>query len=456
MLNRIFKHRHQTTDLQPRLPLEILYKIIDDHWETLRRDSGCFGLLSLSRTCKALESYCRPFLYRSLTVYGRERRDALFPTGFVTTPEAFTILLSRSLEVATLVQDLRVILPRLPPKEGTSLKRMIGIRQRLDAWQVLLSSNFSGVTKLSLVNGARAMFTEPMKTSLPNAIKQLECLQSFVWSGDEIPTDMVVRLSPRSLKHLALLPRIGYIHAPLAIYAANPGDVAHLERLRLSRYLDLHSWEAMFMNDGKPFDLASLTHLQLNFRFLHSILPYSQNILSMLTNLCCLHLGPVYTLEGSAESGLMVHLTHLKLVELVIPSGNSYEGLRSAFAWLEKAFRHRIHTSSTTMTSHPPAISKIQVVILFQSNLHAAYAWEDDYANQVERWTSTASSDKLTQLEGLNLVVAGFSRKSWFDKAWALRERRAVWWERHWDPVIDDYKSRVTACSCSGWEGVLD
>ncbi|KAH6897685.1 hypothetical protein BKA70DRAFT_1315443 [Coprinopsis sp. MPI-PUGE-AT-0042] len=456
MLNRLLKHRHETVDgdLQPRLPLEILYKIIDDHWETLRRDGGRFGLLCLSRTCKALESYCRPFLYRRLTVYRRERRHTLLATGLVTSPEVFVVLASRSPEVAALVLELQIILPSLPPKQGSRLKKILGIRPHpsLDAWKVLLSSNFSNVIKLDLVNSGQEVLTEPTRSSLTNAIRELKSLQSFVWTANCISADMVVRLSPRSLKHLSLLPRNGYVHPPPA--TSNPADVAHLESLRLSRVLNFRWWRSMFMNDGKKFDLSSLTHLQLSFRFFHNILSYTY-ALSVLTNLRCLHLG-LAVLSGTIESHSLALLVHLKLVELVIPSGNSYEGLPSAFVWLERAFRYRTHT---TASSFPPATHQIQVIILFQSNSDYYCdddTWKDEYVCQVERWRSTFGGEKLAQLAELNLVIAGFSRRWWFGKAWALRERRPVWWERHWDPVIDDYKSRVTACSCSGWEGVLE
>ncbi|KAH6897680.1 hypothetical protein BKA70DRAFT_1231346 [Coprinopsis sp. MPI-PUGE-AT-0042] len=367
--------------------------------------------------------------------------------GLVTNPEAFAVLASRSPRVGAVVRDLRIILPSFHSRQRISLKE--GSKPRLDAWKVLLSSDFKNLTKLDLVNGAREMLAEPMKTVLPKAIKELKSLESFLWKADKISADMVVRLSSRSLKRLALLPLQSYVDPPLA--TSNPDGVARLEILRLSGILDLDSWRSMFMSNRKSFDLNSVTHAQLNFQLFRNILFYT-NASSLLTNLRCLHLGPATVNGAPVDRPSMKPLIQLELVELVMPSA-SYKGLPTVLMWLTMALSHRMHV---TMPSFVAGSHKIRVIILFQSNLATGDSWEDEYGYQVEHWASTYSVQMLAQLEALNLEVSGFSRKSWLDKAWSIRAKQPVWSEGDWDPVIDDYKSLSTACGCSGWEGALE
>jgi hypothetical protein len=114
----------------PHLPLEIIYKIIDEHFIS-KHDTDLQAIRTLSLVCCELARYCRPALFRCVNVCcpSSEERSRYWHTGsgwprptIWFTPSDFLSFLNcdstRSLgSTVSAIEELHLFLPSIPTSD---------------------------------------------------------------------------------------------------------------------------------------------------------------------------------------------------------------------------------------------------------------------------------------------------------------------------------------------------
>lgn len=135
--------------LEARLPLELIYKIIDDYGRELLEDNA-HDLRALAYTCRAIAAYCRPHILHTVTLYGIQTTiPSASSLGSTTRPDGFARLLGAYPSVAQQVKTLRIVIVHPYPSKEDRLLKKIGIdRQRsaIKPWVTLLGATYAQLT----------------------------------------------------------------------------------------------------------------------------------------------------------------------------------------------------------------------------------------------------------------------------------------------------------------------
>ncbi|KAH6897694.1 hypothetical protein BKA70DRAFT_1315459, partial [Coprinopsis sp. MPI-PUGE-AT-0042] len=385
---------------KPSMPLEVLYKIIDDNWQQLAEDSGR-GLIVLTHTCHALATYCRPFLFHSITLY---TLDSPIPQmswlGPITRAEGFSRLVNMYPSSASLVKELRiVVLKPYPPKEQRVLKKL-GIdmqRGEMKAWQILLKASYPGLSILRLIISWNHV--SPLLTNaLFKAIKTMPTLEILELSGSNAPLQYILPSLPPTLKHFSLL---GGGTVPSSPYEwTPPGCGPDLESLTLAAWLH-PIWLLLILSpesETPPLSLKGLTHLQTWPLNPVSEIAVLNNFPS--TTLRCLH----FHLNSSQFFGLPLAvarfstLTHLECI--MDGNWNKYN-VNKVFSWLDR--------SLMTLGARPSPevmerLSKLTICLLFRLEGETHLHKDDIYRKQLESSQSIFSTARWQYLELTNIV----------------------------------------------------
>ena len=123
------------TSPNPKLPLELLLKIVDEHWPTLMSGTGphAHGIMALSHTCHALRMHCLPLLFHTACIYsGTEVPSRVEWPCTMTSASSFARLLANGSEGVLHLQCLRVIqLKHDHPSSGHfRINEMLDLLQR--------------------------------------------------------------------------------------------------------------------------------------------------------------------------------------------------------------------------------------------------------------------------------------------------------------------------------------
>ncbi|KAH6897687.1 hypothetical protein BKA70DRAFT_1315445, partial [Coprinopsis sp. MPI-PUGE-AT-0042] len=416
----------------PSLPLEVIYRIIDEHWDTLHLVANRFGLLGLAQTCRALEKYCRPSMLRFTTLHDLDHLPSIPRfAGTVATPESFVAFMGRCPEATLFIRDLRLV--SLPPRtivtsETRRVKRLWGTKP----WKAVLQGAYSNVTTLTLIV-AWDNIPGVIKTVISNTIKQMRSLRSLEWKDNAIPLEVLHRCSPPNLKHLALVALRRYTHTEFET-ACNPAEVAHLDSLTLWSTFSLPRLLPRLF-DNSRFDVSTLSHLQLNGPYYMYALPSWDTIILPAANntIRC-------SMVASAD---MERLVRLKRLELIVPPRKA--PLYSALWWLGKVFEMEPHRSQS---------EEIRAIILIQPPPCSVLGvgLEEVYQDHVEleRWIP------LRRFNILGFSTFGVSADVYsrhFVEWSTPRELPRFGGEGERDLIGQSYSSLWVDCSCSGWKG---
>ncbi|KAH6897689.1 hypothetical protein BKA70DRAFT_1528200 [Coprinopsis sp. MPI-PUGE-AT-0042] len=374
---RLHPARHGATqqpESPPRIPLELIYMIIDDHRLILRRDNSSYGLLSLAHSCRALADYCRPLIFQSITIHGQDRLPPIpIPTGTFGKAERFTRLMTARSGVGKLVQSLCLIM--LPGPKA----------HHLPSWTFLCRA-YSRLTTLKLLIEWWQL-PRSIRAALSGMIKGLKSLNSLEWKDETIPVDVVVQFSPPNLRSLTLLPTRRFTDFPTAA-SGNPAQPAiRLDSLTLLAP-DGKDWFPRVVASSY-FDLTSLTHLQLGS------LDIRRNAATFITtalpNLTCLHLA-MYGRGTHDPFDIARRLPRLQRLEFAVASEGQ---LSNVLEWLDKS----VGTDNQSSAPLTP-----QVIVLIQwRRKSSSLARRDDsstiYARHRAIWASGTRHDRWRNLE---------------------------------------------------------
>ncbi|KAH6897677.1 hypothetical protein BKA70DRAFT_1315411 [Coprinopsis sp. MPI-PUGE-AT-0042] len=313
-LNELGGKRDLNTQCIPKIPLELIYNIIDDYWPLLAQDNGSYGLKSLSQTCHSLTVYCRPLLFRTITLYGQE-----FPSpnqrGMTTRPERFSKLLQAYPESAGLVEELQIILIKadLTPEERKLSERARRNAPEIKPWQALLSVRYTKLIALHLHISWGTIPSE-LVTNLLQTLKIMPSLRSLEVDGLEMPLRGILQSCPSTLKHFGL-PGGLYIHVRPYGWAQPPKPFCNLESLTLNVRGSTLWMSSVLFSESPVFNLEGLNHVRTT---LYGIFLRRSSTIHTISfrNLKCIHLHMLRESDPGAvlDVAEMNALTHIELV----------------------------------------------------------------------------------------------------------------------------------------------
>ncbi|KAH6897698.1 hypothetical protein BKA70DRAFT_1315466 [Coprinopsis sp. MPI-PUGE-AT-0042] len=436
--------------LEASLPLELIYKIVDDHWHELIQDNGR-NLRALAHTCRAFAAYCRPYLFHSITLYSL---DATIPAtpwlGPITRPARFSQLVRAYPSSAELVKELRIIVIKpYWPKEERALKKF-GIdaqRSGMMPWRSLLKASYPALTTLR-VRVTWTYVSPIFSKSFLKALKAMESLETLVLYGGNLPLHQIIQCIPTTLKHFSILGGRRFF-VPPPIWTPPPHPACTLESLTLTAYYWSSAWISSITSvDSSPFNLEALSHLQT--RACGESSPGLSRMCSTPSNtLRCLHLSINRFdydrgFERPFRLGELRALTHL---EIVMECAEREWQVFVALDWLERSLK----TFGDLSGEVRQRLSCLTTCIVF----HVQCNFEDQRLHQHRQhlalWESVFDTPKWSYL-GLTNVV-GYST--------AAFRPHMVFFGFHLEVAnpqplgqsnISSYEQLWGNCVCAGWE----
>ncbi|KAH6913530.1 hypothetical protein BKA70DRAFT_1263184 [Coprinopsis sp. MPI-PUGE-AT-0042] len=260
------KSRNRTQS--PKLPLEILYKIVDEVYAAQYNTGAGNPLKPLSRTCRALAIYCRPLAFRSLAIH-------CFPPGTrysayraltagipVATTKTFKKLISQNARLFDAVVHLHLdIRTKYPCTRSFPLDIDYFPKK---GWLLLFGQDFSRLKSLKLSFRELQFHPDDVISAMLQSLSQARCVESLTLEAVGDFATPVLDFVPVNVKDLAI------DHRGLGSNRRQPSLV--IERACQPR-LDSLTLISGWMHDAVdaanttgqilPVDLTNLQHLQL-------------------------------------------------------------------------------------------------------------------------------------------------------------------------------------------------
>ncbi|KAH6897728.1 hypothetical protein BKA70DRAFT_1315595 [Coprinopsis sp. MPI-PUGE-AT-0042] len=297
------------------IPLELLFKIVDDYGPELTQDNGR-GLRALAYTCRALAAYCRPLLFHSITLYAL---NAPIPptswSGPITRSKQFSCLVHVYPLSATLVKELRIVAIKPHPSKQERALKKIGIdaqRSEVKPWRSLLSKSYPALTKLRAI--ISWSHVSPLLTdAFFKAVKRMPTLESLELEGGALPVQRILQSLPPTLRHFSLL-GCRFTHGRPIEWNLPPDPIPTLDSLTLSTYLHPTWISLVLLSQSPPFHLRRLTHLQTRPYEMTSEISRLHSTPS--STLQCLHiyLNYIYYDEDPLNIAELRALTHVEVI----------------------------------------------------------------------------------------------------------------------------------------------
>ncbi|KAH6897678.1 hypothetical protein BKA70DRAFT_1569800 [Coprinopsis sp. MPI-PUGE-AT-0042] len=316
LLNEFSRKRPIYTHSTPTIPMELIYQIIDDYWPLLSQANGRFGLRSLAQTCRSLSDYCRPLLFHTITLHGR---NFPFPyhKGMTTRPERFSKLFLAYPKSAGFLKELHIVFIKPHPiaracqSESTRAERKAQ-RAEMKSWQIVFSIPYATLSALH-VNISWDTIPPELVTIFLQALKITPSLRSLEVDGYKMPLLRILQSCPSTLKHFGLLGNYFVPGRPDG-WVAPPQPICALESLTLSVHLNVQWMSSVFLSESPLFNLLGLNHLRTSL-YEFSINRFSKIHSLSSQNLRCIHI------HMSRNPGVNVlnisqlkALTHIELV----------------------------------------------------------------------------------------------------------------------------------------------
>ncbi|KAH6897692.1 hypothetical protein BKA70DRAFT_1315456 [Coprinopsis sp. MPI-PUGE-AT-0042] len=438
--------------LTPAIPLELIYKIVDDHWQLLAQDNGRQGLRAVAYTCQSLASYCRPYLYRSVTLY--DLKAPLPPvtwSGVITKPDRFSALVQQYPSISHLTKELRIVLIIPEPSKSTlnSEKPKISLPlAETETWTRILTASYSRLTTLRFTVSWKRV-SPPFVDSFLSAIKAAPCLESLELEGTFLPLKDVLLNIPGSLKHFSMLGK-HFLHGSGDDWGTPPA-YATLDSLTLPGSLFSRWLSDVFLSESPPFNLSALRHLQMEP--FGPTEPTSRLIHTVSSTLRCIHLS-----FDRLFMSWRFRPPHFRLLDFPVLTHvevsfqNDPRHLTSTLGWLDESAQIAGGKESQKAAGR---LSSITVCILIKSE--ARLEPSDVYGSQMAGWEPIASgtapvwpSLQFVNVVGFGVVIHRPNDESFpghfvqVDTPWPLSPFRG-------QPNSDSYGSLWKECSCSGW-----
>ncbi|KAH6897711.1 hypothetical protein BKA70DRAFT_1406699 [Coprinopsis sp. MPI-PUGE-AT-0042] len=433
--------------LEASMPLELLYKIVDDHWQELTQDNGR-GLRALAATCRALAAYCRPLLFHSITLYAL---DAPIPrtswSGPITQSEQFSRLVRIYPSSASLVKELRVVVIKPHPSSKERALKRIGIdaqRNEMKPWRSLLKESYPALTTLRVI--VSWSYVSPLLTNaFLEAIKRMPTLETLELEGDGLPLQRVLQSLPPTLKHFSLLGGQFFNRRP-SEWNLPPNPVPTLDSLTLSIYLHPAWLSCVLFSPSPPFHLESLTHLQTRpFRLIDGIMRLHSTPSNTLQ---CLH---IY-LDYFAFDPDLLNIAHLRVLTHleVIREGVWHEWRDfQALDWLERSMQ------TLGAISSPEVIKRLSTLTICFLHLDAdtLRVWDELYRIQLAQWESSFRFSELRYIELTNIVgfATAICRPSRSFPGYFVEVDTPQSLPTIGDVPVSSYESVWKSCGCMGW-----
>ncbi|KAH6905554.1 hypothetical protein BKA70DRAFT_489320 [Coprinopsis sp. MPI-PUGE-AT-0042] len=442
------KLHHGVLEAPATIPLELLYKIVDDYWHELTQDNGR-GLRALAYTCRALAAYCRPLLFHSITLYAL---NAPIPptswSGTITRSEQFSCLIRMYPLSAALVKELRIVVIKPYPSRQERALKKIGIdaqRSEVKPWRSVLSKSYPALTKLCAT--ISWSHVSPLLTdAFFKAVKRMPTLESLELEGVALPMQRILQSLPRTLKHLSLLGS-RFIHSRPIEWHLTPDPVPTLDSLTMSTYLHPAWLSSVFFSPSPPFELKSLTHLQTRPSRMTTEMSRLHYIPS--NTLQCLHiyLDYIHFDESPLNIAELRALTHVE----VIVDGHWYD-FRDlhAVAWLERSME------TLGAMSSPGAITRLSaltICFLIHLEVKTQQEWDILFREQLAEWELAFRILELPYIELTNMVafVTAIRRPNGAFSGYFAEVGTPQPFPTRVGAPVSSYESLWKSCGCTGW-----
>ncbi|KAH6897722.1 hypothetical protein BKA70DRAFT_1315553, partial [Coprinopsis sp. MPI-PUGE-AT-0042] len=426
--------------LEATMPLDLLFKIVDDYGPELTQDNGR-GLRALAYTCRALAAYCRPLLFHSVTLY------ALNPPilqsswqGLTTRSEQFSCLVRVYPLSASLVKELRIVVIKPFPTRQEKVLKKIGIdtqRSEMKPWRSLLDESYPSLTKLSAI--ISWSYVSPLLTNaFLEAIKRMPTLETLELEGNGLPLQRVLQSLPPTLRHFSILGD-HFLSGHQSQWNPPPNPVPTLDSLTLSTYLDLTWLSLVLFSESPPFHLKSLTHFQHISRL--CCIPSD--------TLRCLHIYLDYIFdEYLLDIAELRALTHLEVI--VDRAWREFSDLQF-LAWLERSIQALGAISSPGTVTR---LSTLTICFLIHLEVKTQQEWDILFCEQLAEWELAFRTLELQYIKLANMVafVTAIRRSpnGSFPGYFAEVGTPQPFPTREGAPV-SSYESLWKSCGCTGW-----
>ncbi|KAH6897712.1 hypothetical protein BKA70DRAFT_1437971 [Coprinopsis sp. MPI-PUGE-AT-0042] len=445
--HREVKETHHVV-LEATMPLELLFKIVDDYGPELTQDNGR-SLRALAYTCRALAAYCRPLLFHSVTLYALNppvlQASWLGPT---TRSEQFSCLVRVYPLSASLIKELRIVVIKPFPTKQEKVLKKIGIdtqRSEMKPWRSLLKGSYPSLTKLRAIISWRHV-SPLLVDAFLKAIKRMPALETLELEGDGLPIQRVLQSLPATLKHLLFLVGRFFISPP-SQWNLTPDPVPILDSLTLSTYLPLTWLSLVLFSQSPPFHLESLTHLQTRpYRMTPEILRLHGTPSNTLQ---CLHmyLDYIHFDEDPLNIAELRALTHVEVI--VGGLWNDFRDLH-AVAWLESSMQT---LGAISLPGVVARLSTLTVCLLIHLEVKTQQEWDDTLRMQLEEWEFALRTSESRYIELTNVVAfaTAIRRPNGSFPGYFAEVGTPQPLPTRDEAPVSSYESLWKSCGCTGW-----
>ncbi|KAH6897695.1 hypothetical protein BKA70DRAFT_747785 [Coprinopsis sp. MPI-PUGE-AT-0042] len=425
------------------MPLELLYKIVDDHRQELAQDNGR-DLRTLAYTCRALAAYCRPLLFQLMSLY-----DVYMPISPIAWPgtamrlERFSCLLHTYPSSARLVQELQILIIKPYHRPSGWSLRKIGIdtqKSEINHWRSVFKGSYPRLTTLRLK--ITWGYISPLFIKhLLQALKATPVLKTLELGWKGCPLEGVLRNLPPSLKHFSLLGSEDCI-IPAPRWTPPPHPIPKLESLTLTARLHPTWISSTLLSKFPPFNLERLTHLQTRIYNLSTAIWRLHSTPS--NTLRCLHIyfDKLWLNNDPLNVAELHVLTHVEVITKMTGYPDYYLVRDGALGWLQRTVQ------SLGVVSSPGVLERLRTLTFC-----VLFVLEGDENPYWDQWVEPrlAFGDLNARWRYLELTnLFGFTNRIHYGHPFPRKgdKPRRLWVE---GAVARSYESLWKECGCSGW-----
>ncbi|KAH6915747.1 hypothetical protein BKA70DRAFT_1253660 [Coprinopsis sp. MPI-PUGE-AT-0042] len=326
--------KRRTVDIvlqTPRLPFEILYKVIDEQFAAESQAVRNAAIRDIGRTCRALASYCRTLSFHAISI--RSQHAVVVPIDKLNPrknfPERFTSLIQSYPVCLQVIRNLSLQFDERPRLSGVErLLSAIPGREKLrwGEWLGVMAAPYPQLRVLRLTLPTWVDLPHEIQEAVLNMLSRADHLESLELSVNGCPTD-IIKFCPPTLRHLSYLREFDNLEGQTigSTLAAPTGEGPALESFTFS---GVHAHETIVEGllsheRGGLLGHKSLKHIEVAaIGSAATFMTYCTLIEHSYSSLQCLHFKTahfVYALGLTTESlpGIALGaLPSLKLFEV--------------------------------------------------------------------------------------------------------------------------------------------
>jgi hypothetical protein len=435
----------QNSASSPKLPLEILYRVVSEIYAAHHPGSGN-PWKAVSQTCHTMAAYCRPLTFRSVILHTSEspraRPPPLSPSTFLRgNIKQFAEILARDPSIVSFMVHLDIDLTIPLPLERLTPEQMLERFHEQD-WLLLFEKHAPRLKVLKLkVDNAHHLKT--MFGSFLGFLAQSRSLQSFTLEHTGligmpiIPFDFV----PPSVKYMTIDVLVGLRpHYGQGFPEASKRTVLpKLDSLSIvsgsittSLYKDSNYGQIL------PFDLTNLKHLQLELTNLLQIKFCRALTLPSAHTLQCLHLR----IPSQEQVGIITPPRHL--------DAPHFPNLRCLEIWAPWPWRRHLHIILTWVSDLLDHLESSTTVQKLKVSLIApTYGYHDEpLLERIAFWEEACQQDLWPSLKKVCVVSYAALEPSAFPK---VGLEKVVPLGAYGGGEVGEYHSLWEGGPCSGW-----